>query len=110
MVAQQANYARSGFRFAYRSVRYGGRAEAAALHGSIRRAAEVAFEAIAAFDRQIFPEHRDAFLRHWLAQPAAGAYIAEDGGRVAGYTVVRPSREGWKIGPLAADGPSRCPT
>jgi len=105
VVAQQGNYAKSGFRFAYRSVRYRGRAEAAVLHASIRPAAEAPFEAIAAFDRQVFPERRDAFLRHWLAQPAAGAYIAEDGDRLTGYMVVRPSREGWKIGPLAADGP-----
>ncbi len=105
VVAQQGNYAKSGFRLAYRSVRHGGRAEAAALHSSIRPAAEAAFEAIAALDRQIFPERRDAFLRHWLTQPTAGAYIAEDAGRLTGYVVVRPSREGWKIGPLAADGP-----
>jgi hypothetical protein len=33
----------------------------------------------------------------------AGAYVARDGGRLTGYTVVRRCREGWKIGPLAAD-------
>jgi hypothetical protein len=35
----------------------------------------------------------------------AGAYVAQDGGRLTGYTVVRRCREGWKIGPLAADDP-----
>jgi hypothetical protein len=33
----------------------------------------------------------------------ASAYAARDGVRLAGYTVIRPCREGWKIGPLAAD-------
>ena len=105
VVAQQSNYARSGFRFAYPSFRYRGQAEPAEIHDSVRPAAEVAFEAIGDFDRQIFPERRDAFLRGWLTQPMAGAFVAEDGRRLTGYTVVRRCREGWKIGPLAADDP-----
>jgi GNAT superfamily N-acetyltransferase len=103
VVAQQANYARSGFRLAYRNVRYRGRAEPAAVHASVAPAAEVTFEAIGDFDRQIFPERRDTFLRAWLTQPMAGAYVTRDGGRLTGFTVVRRCREGWKIGPLAAD-------
>lgn len=103
VVAQQSNYARSGFRLAYRNVRYRGQAEPAAIHATVRPAAEAAFEAISDFDRQIFPERRDAFLRPWLTQPMAGAYVAQDGSRLTGYTVIRQCREGWKIGPLAAD-------
>jgi GNAT superfamily N-acetyltransferase len=103
VVAQQSNYALSGFRLAYRNVRYRGRAEPATLHASVRPAAEVAFETVSDFDRQIFPERREAFLRSWLTQPIAGAYVAQDGGRLTGYTVVRRCREGWKVGPLAAD-------
>jgi GNAT superfamily N-acetyltransferase len=103
VVAQQANYARSGFHLAHRNVRYRGRAEQAAVHASVAPATEVTFESIRDFDRQIFPERRDAFLRAWLTQPMAGAYVAQDGGRLSGFTVVRRCREGWKIGPLAAD-------
>jgi GNAT superfamily N-acetyltransferase len=103
--AQQSNYARSGFRHAHRSVRYQGQAKPAARHASVGPAAEVAFEAISDFDRQVFPERRDVFLRSWLAQPMAGAYVAQDVARLTGYTVVRPCRDGWKIGPLAADDP-----
>ena len=103
VVAQQANYARSGFRLAYRNVRYRGRAEPAALHASVAPAAEATFETINDFDRQIFPERRAAFLRAWLTQPMAGVYLAQDRGRLSGFTVVRRCREGWKIGPLAAD-------
>jgi GNAT superfamily N-acetyltransferase len=103
VVAQQANYARSGFHLAHRNVRYRGRGEPAAVHASVAPATEVTFESIRDFDRQIFPERRDAFLRAWLTQPMAGAYVAQDGGRLSGFTVVRRCREGWKIGPLAAD-------
>jgi GNAT superfamily N-acetyltransferase len=101
--AQQRNYAKSGFRLAYRNVRYRGQTGAAELPASVLPAAEVGFEAVRDYDRQIFPEPRDDFLRPWLAQPAAGAFVAMRAGRLNGYTVVRKCREGWKIGPLAAD-------
>jgi ribosomal protein S18 acetylase RimI-like enzyme len=103
VVAQQGNYGRSGFRLAYRNVRYRVQAAPVAVHASIAPAAAVPFEEIRDFDRHIFPEPRDAFLRHWLAQPLAGTFVARDGERLAGYTVIRRCREGWKIGPLAAD-------
>lgn len=103
VVAQQANYARSGFRLAYRNVRYRGEARPGAVHASVQPAGEAALEAIGDFDRQIFPERRDAFLRSWLTQPTAGAYVAQDRGRLTGYAVLRRCREGWKIGPLAAE-------
>jgi GNAT superfamily N-acetyltransferase len=106
VVAQQGNYARSGFLFAYPSVRYRGQAAAGAMHASIRPASAIAFEAIAEYDRRIFPGRRDAFLRQWLTQPAAGAFAALDDGRLTGYAVVRRCLDGWKIGPLAADGPA----
>jgi GNAT superfamily N-acetyltransferase len=103
VVAQQANYAKSGFRLAYRNVRYRGRAEASKQSAPIVPAADVGFAAVQQYDRQIFPERRDEFLRAWLDQPRVGAFAAASSGRLAGYTVVRPCREGWKIGPLAAD-------
>jgi ribosomal protein S18 acetylase RimI-like enzyme len=103
VVAQQANYAKSGFRLAYRNVRFRGQAEAALVHASVAPASAVAFDHISDYDRLVFPERRDAFLRAWLSQPQAAAYVAQEGARLAGYTVVRRCREGSKIGPLAAD-------
>ena len=52
--------------------RYRGQARRAELHASVVAAGEAAFKEIAEFDRQIFPERRDGFLRSWLAQPTAG--------------------------------------
>jgi GNAT superfamily N-acetyltransferase len=103
VVAQQANYARSGFRLAYRNVRHRGHAVPAKRDASIVPAGDVPFEAIRDYDRRVFPERRDAFLREWLTQPMAGAYVALNGGRLRGYAVIRRCREGWKLGPLAAD-------
>jgi hypothetical protein len=89
VVAQQRNYAKSGFRLAYRNIRYRGKAAAAPTHRSIMPAANAPFSAIGELDRNIFPERRDGFLRHWLTQPMSGAFVAHDAGRLTGYTVVR---------------------
>ena len=103
VLAQQSNYAKSGFRLAYRNVRYRGQAKPAEMPASVLTAAEVGFAAVREYDRKIFPEHRDGFLQTWLGQPAAGAFAAVNDDRLAGYVVVRKCRDGWKIGPLAAD-------
>ena len=106
VVAQQPNYARSGFRLAYRNVRYGGRVNRAVIHASIGPADDAELSAIAELDRHVFPERRDAFLRAWLSQSDGGAYVAGNGRPLTGYAVVRKCREGWKIGPLVADEPA----
>ena len=103
VLAQQGNYSKSGFRLAYRNVRYRGQAQSAERPASVLPAAVVGFTTIREYDRRIFPEQRDDFLRTWLAQPAVGAFAAVIDGRLTGYTVVRKCRDGWKIGPLAAD-------
>jgi len=103
VVAQQANYAKSGFRLAYRNVRYRATAETSSIDHSIISAADVPFDAVAELDRKAFPESRDAFLRCWISQPTAASFVARDGESLTGFTVIRPCREGWKIGPLVAD-------
>jgi GNAT superfamily N-acetyltransferase len=106
VVPQPQHYARHGFRLAYRNVRYRGRARAGALDASIRPATGVDFDAISVLDREIFPEPRDAFLRAWLTQPNASAFLARDSRETTGYAVIRRCREGWKIGPLVAEAPA----
>lgn len=107
VVAQQANYAKSGFRLAFRNVRYLGVVNRAAENDELPRgviaASAVPFAEVAAYDHAIFPAPRDAFLKSWLMQPEAGAFVAVEEKGLGGYVVVRRSREGWKIGPLAAD-------
>ena len=110
VVAQQANYAKSGFRLAHRNVRYQGSVDAARavlsnarLRCEIVPVGDVALSDIAAYDRTVFPASREEFLAAWLPQLQAGAWAAVDANGVCGFVVVRPCREGWKIGPLAAD-------
>ena len=68
VVAQQDNYRKSGFVFAYNNVRYGGWAapgvEAAATTVALN---EVSFDLIARDDATVFPAARPAFLNAWIA-------------------------------------------
>lgn len=102
VVAQQANYRKSGFAFAYRSVRYEGRGGGAARGGAIALA-EIPFESVARYDSSIFPAPRETFLHCWIAQEGAVALAVPGGDGLRGYGVIRPSRSGFKIGPLFAD-------
>jgi GNAT superfamily N-acetyltransferase len=107
VVAQQANYRKSGFTFLHRNIRYGAAVpfmppppgpqpiEANALN----------FDQVAAFDRRFFPGPRDAFLRQWLAAPQHIALVDLGARGVQALGVLRPCREGSKIGPLFAETP-----
>ncbi len=105
VVAQQANYQKSGFTLAQRNIRYGlGNARPPAPPpGLVVPAATLPFATLAAYDRQCFPAARDAFLRAWLTAPGHVALAVVRDGALAGYGVVRPCQTGSKIGPLFAD-------
>ena len=102
VVAQQANYRKSGFRLAYRNIRYQGRVGGIGC-AQVAAAADVPFEQLLAYDRRCFPAARERFVSVWIAQPDAVALATIDAGRVAGYGVVRRCHAGYKIGPLFAD-------
>jgi hypothetical protein len=108
VVAQQANYRRSGFALLHRNIRYGAaHPRPPDLHDTptIRPASDISFAAISAFDRAFFPAPREAFLRAWLVAPGHVARVATGPGGILGLGVLRPCREGSKIGPLfAGDG------
>jgi Acetyltransferase (GNAT) domain len=109
VVAQQDNYRKSGFRFAYRDVRFSGVAaadETAARDPILVEATRVPFDRLAAYDRRFFPEPRDAFLALWIGLPGFIALAAVEDGAVVGLGVARPCREGYKIGPLYGDTPT----
>lgn len=106
VVAQQANYARSGFSLAHRNIRYGGvvSSVSALADPSVVRVTGELFEAVAAFDRTCFPAPREEFLRCWLGGPRTALAFVEDCA-VCGYGVVRAAKTGFKVGPLFADAP-----
>lgn len=104
VVAQQENYKKSGFAFAYANVRYGGTVVASpGPHAGVIALSEVPLAAVEASDAMVFPAPRTAFLRAWINSPGhAGCALVRDG-EVAGWGVIRPCRSGHKIGPLVAD-------
>jgi GNAT superfamily N-acetyltransferase len=104
VVAQQENYRKSGFAFAYPNVRYGGTVTSTnAPRTGVTALMDVPFEAVAADDAMLFPAPRSAFLRAWIGAPGhLGCALMRDG-RLAGWGVIRPCRQGRKIGPLVAE-------
>ena len=107
VLAQQDNYRKSGFELAYRNVRYLGIGGGPVpLDDAVVALERVPFEDVAAYDRPFFPDERRAFLGCWLRQPGATALGLMQGGRLAGYGVLRACRSGFKLGPVLADSPA----
>ncbi|MBR0662068.1 GNAT family N-acetyltransferase [Roseomonas oryzicola] len=109
VVAQQANYRKSGFTLVHRNVRYGVAAPVAprvADAPPVVPLAAIPFTTLAAFDRRFFPAPRDSFLRAWIAAPGHVALAATGPAGLQGYAVLRPCRHGSKIGPLFAETPA----
>jgi len=88
----------------YRNVRYGGRV--AALGAGARPLtplADITLAIVAADDAKVFPASRENFLRAWIGVRGHVGRALMRGGALAAWGVIRPCREGFKIGPLIAD-------
>lgn len=106
VIEQVPNYERSGFRTAYRNLRFGG------VPGPITQPvlgvvplSEVSLEALAAYDARHFPAAREGFLRAWTTATGASSFGVVRDGALRGYGVIRPARTGFRVGPLFADQP-----
>lgn len=108
VVTQQDNYRKSGFRLAHRNVRYQGVGGATSASGNSLAEDGVSllslpFSLLENYDRAFFAAPREDFLHHWIAQPGTLALGLCRAGQLTGYGVMRPCRQGYKIGPLFAD-------
>lgn len=103
----QDNYSEhSGFRFAYRNIRWEGTASGSLQEG-LTDARSLPFREIADYDSLHFPVRRETFLKKWLKMPDSTALAyTSPGGRIAGYGVIRKCLNGHKIGPLFAETPT----
>ena len=104
VVAQQDNYRRSGFVYAWPNYRFGGKV-AAAAETALVDARSLSFDQVAGLDRELFPAPRPAFLAAWLAMPHSRSLGLVEDDRLVGLGTIRRCRQGCKIGPLYA--PSR---
>lgn len=113
--AMQAFYARGGFAFRHRELRFewtaprgvlGAAGTTAAGPAAIVPLADVPAAERHAFDRLHSPAERAAFMDRWITQPGCVSLGAVRQGRLVGMTVARPCMKGHKIGPLFAAAPA----
>jgi GNAT superfamily N-acetyltransferase len=103
--AMQSVYEKSGFRFAYRNIRFEGSGKGS-VDKSLTPLREVPFPRILAYDSRFFPTVREGFLKHFLYQPDCKGYASITNGSLDGYGFIRTCFNGYKIGPLFADNPN----
>lgn len=107
VLAQQDNYLKSGFVLAHRNIRYGGIVDATipSPNPAIVPLGEIRFADLESFDSLVFPAPRPAFLKAWIAAPSHYGQAFVTTGSLRGWGLIRPCRNGHKIGPLFADTP-----
>lgn len=104
VVAQQANYRRSGFALAHRNIRFSGPAPEAGPREGIAPVDAARRARIAALDAAAVGYARPAFLGAWLERTLTRRALAlVHDGDVRGYGVIRACTEGSKVGPLFAE-------
>lgn len=104
VVAQQENYKKSGFKLAYRNIRFEGVSrKASQLSPNIIPLSSIPFKELYEYDKLFFPDDRKDFLKCWINQPESSSLAIKQNGELNGYGVIRTCRNGYKIGPLFAD-------
>jgi len=106
--AMQDYYAKGGFVFSHRNLRF--QSDIPALPNSIQpkqgkivKLDSIPFKQVLQYDRLCFPADRTNFLDEWVTQPDSMALACQENNHLRGYGVIRDCREGCKVGPLFAD-------
>jgi GNAT superfamily N-acetyltransferase len=95
-------YSRQGYALDFRHIRYQG-AFFGIRHPSLVDLASVPLEDIVRFDARHVPSVRAEFIQAWIQQSGAVALGILEEGVLTGYGVARPTRMGYKVGPLFAE-------
>lgn len=104
VIAQVANYQKSGFQLTHYSKRYQGEATGETLTDArIVELADLPFEELKSYDEAVFSFPRSDFLHQWIKMPESIALGIKEDNQLAGYAVLRKCYEGYKVGPLFAD-------
>jgi ribosomal protein S18 acetylase RimI-like enzyme len=99
----QDYYARGGFRFVCRDLRFEGKGMGSPVAADdLVDARSLPLDVLDAYDRAHFPAPRRGFLERWIDRPGGHSLASVEHGVVRGYAVMRPCRSGYKIGPLFA--------
>ena len=108
VVDQQPNYKKAGFKLAYRHIRFEGKAGGDFPQNSeLKELSSLQFSKIEKYEQPFFPTNRSEFVECWINQPGSFAFGVVKNNQLLGYGVIRPCRNGYKIGPLQADSPEQ---
>jgi hypothetical protein len=107
VVAQQANYRKSGFKSAWNNARFEGAPGNAKPPAGVTLidGRAVSFDKLAAYDRRFVAVGRDSFLSLWISLSQRASLVALENGAIAGFGVMRACPAAFKVGPLYADSP-----
>lgn len=104
VVEQQENYKKSGFKLAFRNIRYqacgGGQWPG---NTGVVELNTLPFDTINAYSKAFFPADRAAFIQAWITQDKAVSLGIIQSDVLAAYGVLRACHTGYKVGPLFAD-------
>ncbi|MBE9045122.1 GNAT family N-acetyltransferase [Pleurocapsales cyanobacterium LEGE 10410] len=103
VLEREATYRQAGFTKAYRHVRHIYQpVPSEGVPQEVISLSDLPLEQIIRYETKLFPASRQQFLSPWI-RCATASYGIVEGDRLVGYGVLRPCREGFKIGPLFAD-------
>jgi GNAT superfamily N-acetyltransferase len=106
VISQQDNYIKSGFKLAYRNIRYKGISRSQPFENEqIVELSDLPFQIIDSYDSRFFPDNRSTFIKSWIKQPKSYAIGMLRDQKLLGYGVIRKCLHGYKIGPLFSDDP-----
>ncbi len=91
-----------GFSYAYKNMRFQGKAESKKLPTALPIAG-VEFNKLLEYDSQVFLFPRPVFLSYWISRADSFGYYLEHEGTILGYGILRKCFTGYRIGPLFAD-------
>ena len=104
VVAQQENYKKSGFKLAYRNIRYHGIGKKYEVkNDSFTKIDKIPFVSLIKYDDQFFPVSRPQFIKNWIKESESLTLGFLENNKLRGYGMIRKCITGYKIGPLFAD-------
>jgi GNAT superfamily N-acetyltransferase len=103
VLERETNYRQAGFKASYRHIRHVYHPlPSEGVPNEVVPLKDVPLETVGLYDAELFPAPRPQFLEPWIRLSGA-AYGVMEGVRLVGYGVLRPCRQGFKIGPLFAE-------
>ncbi len=107
VVAQQANYRKSGFKPAWNNSRFeGAPGDAPPPAGvTLLDGRSMPFDKLASYDRRFVVAERDTFLSLWIGLQQRTSLVALKDGAIVGFGVMRACPASFKVGPLYAESP-----